>query len=228
MSEAYQALCIENPAHSAQCRSMNTSWKTMLLAALGAICVAAAPDSQDSKDRTLTIAVYDYAGLSDSSMNEVESLSAVFLSRAGIRTEWVYCLGHQTDPRPALCSGNLETGSVLIRILKAHLGIRNKHGDPLGWAEIESRYASIDASEISKYANDNGLPAANLMAYAATHEIGHLLLGEKHAPTGIMRAAWGKTEYREMAQLWLGFNAGERLALRQVLPAWDARLAGLK
>jgi hypothetical protein len=207
---------------------MNTSLKTTLLAALGAMCIAAAPDSQDSKDRTLKVVVYDYAGLSDSSMDEVEGLSALLLSRAGIRTEWVHCLGHQTGRRPPLCTGNLETGSVLIRILKAHLGIRNKQGDPLGWAEVESSYASIDASEIRKYADDNLLPAGNLMAYAAVHELGHLLLGKKHTSSGIMRALWGKTEYREMTQLWLGFDAGERLALRQALPARDALLVGLK
>jgi len=224
MSGAYQAHCIENSAHSAQSWAMNTSWKTILMAVLGTICVAVAADAQD---RNLTIVVYDYAGLSDSSMNEVESLSAVLLSRAGIRTEWVHCLGHQPGPRPALCDGNLETGSVMIRILSSHPGQPNKLGDPLGWASVGNSYASLDASAISKYADHNGLPAANLMAYAATHEIGHLLLGEKHASSGIMRAVWGKTEYREMAQRWLGFSTEEREALRQALPG-DAPVAGLK
>jgi hypothetical protein len=207
---------------------MNTSWKTTFLAALGAICVAAAPGLEDTKARTLTVVVYDYAALSDSSMDEVEGLSAVLLARAGIQTEWVHCLGHQTGPRPGLCTSNLETGSVLIRILKAHSGIRNKQGDPLGWAEVEDSYASIDASEIRKYANDNGLPAGNLMAYAAAHEIGHLLIGKKHASSGIMRALWGKTEYHEMAQLWLGFNASERESLREAVPARGGPVAGRK
>jgi hypothetical protein len=225
MSGAYQALCIENPAHSAQSRSMNTSWKTMLLAALGTVCMAAA---DDSKDRTLTVVVYDYAGLPDSSMNEVESLSAVLLSRAGIRAQWVHCLGHQSGPRPALCDGNLETGTVLFRILAAHPGQPNKLGDPLGSAMVANGFASLYASETRKYADHNGLQAGSLMAYAMTHEIGHLLLGENHAASGIMRAVWGKTEYHEMAQRWLGFSEAERQALRQALPARDALLAGLK
>ncbi len=116
----------------------------------------------------------------------------------------------------------------MIRILKAHVGQPNKLGDPLGWAEVESSYASLDASEIRKYANHTGLPAANLMAYAATHEIGHLLLGKKHASTGIMRASWGKTEYREMAQRWLGFSDAERQALRRALPAPGKLVEGLQ
>jgi hypothetical protein len=195
---------------------MNTSWKAIFMAALSTVPVAIAGDVQD---RTLTILVYDYAGLSDSSTNEMENLSAVLLSRAGIRAQWVHCLGYQPGPRPALCDGNLETGTVLIRILAAHpAGNPNKFGDPLGWASVGNSYASLDASEIQKYADHNGLPSGSLMAYAMMHEIGHLLLGEKHAPSGIMRAVWGKAEYRDMAQRWLGFSDAERQALRQALP----------
>src|SRR5271154_2351078 len=110
MSGGYQPRCIENSALNAQSRAMNTSWQTAFLAALGATtCLAAAADAQD---RTLTVIVYDYAKLSDGSMNEVESLSTVLLSRAGIRTQWSYCLGHQSSPRPALCDANPETGTL--------------------------------------------------------------------------------------------------------------------
>jgi len=171
------------------------------------------------QERILTVLVYDYAGLSDSSLNEVESLSGVLLARADIRTQWVHCLGHQSGLRPALCDANLETGSVLIRIMPAHTGQPNKLGDPLGSAVVGNSFASVYASEITRYADHNGLSAGSLMAYAMTHEIGHLLMGEQHAPSGIMRAAWGKAEYREMAQRWLGFDPAERLALRQAIPA---------
>lgn len=200
---------------------MNTSWTTIFLAALGTMGVVAA----DAQERTLTVLVYDYAGLSDSSLNEVETLSEVLLSRADIRTQWVHCLGHQSGPRPALCDANLETGSVLIRIMPAHTGQPNKLGDPLGSAVVANSFASVYASEIAKYADHNGLSAGGLMAYAMTHEIGHLLMGEQHAPSGIMRAAWGKAEYREMAQRWLGFDTAERLALRQAVPTRAALAA---
>ncbi|MGA3201618.1 MAG: hypothetical protein ABSF12_03875 [Bryobacteraceae bacterium] len=61
---------------------------------------------------------------------------------------------------------------------------------------VDSGYSSIDVSEIRKYAGHNGISIGTLMAYAATHEIEHLLLGEKHASSGIMRAVWGKPEPR--------------------------------
>lgn len=66
------------------------------------------------------------------------------------------------------------------------------------------------------------------MAYAAAHEIGHLLLGDRHAPAGIMRAVWGKPEFRDMARLWLDFRAGEREALREAVPTPERHLAGLQ
>ena len=210
---------------------MKSSWKTIWLAALGAAWLAIAADARTNPpigDRTLTVLVLDYAGVSDSSLDEMETVSTVLLSREGIRTQWVHCFGHTMGPRPALCDANLEKGLVMLRILVAYPGNQNKLGDPLGTAMVESGYASIYATEIYRYARHNGLPDGSLMAYAATHEIGHLLLGPQHSSSGIMRAIWGETEYRAMAQLWLGFGDAEQEALRRAVPAQDQRLARLQ
>jgi len=209
---------------------MKSSWKTIRLAALGAMLVAGAADARVklTGDRALTVIVWDYAGVSGSSLDEMETLSALVLYRAGIQTQWVHCGGHLQGPQPALCDANLGKGSVLLRILVAYPGNQNKLGDPLGTAMVESGYASIYATDIHKYAAHNGLPDGTLMAYAATHEIGHLLLGPKHSSQGIMRAVWGETEYRGMDQRWLGFGATEQQALLQAIPAPEQPLAGLK
>src|SRR5450759_5900096 len=106
MQCAWNASDIEVSAHSAQSRAMNTSSKTIWMAALGTRGTAVAAGAQENPpigERTLSVLVYDYAGLSDSSMNEMESLSAVLLSRAGIRVQWVHCLGHPQGPRQVLC-----------------------------------------------------------------------------------------------------------------------------
>jgi hypothetical protein len=96
------------------------------------------------------------------------------------------------------------------------IGSQNGPGDQVGSAMVESGYASLYASEICKYADHNELPVGSLMAYAMTHEIGHLLLGVNHEPTGIMRAVWGKTELSEIARGSLRFSTGEPQALRLV------------
>lgn len=209
---------------------MNTSWKTISLAALSALWMTVAADGREklTGDRTLTVIVWDYAGVSDSSLEEMETLSTLLLFRAGIGTEWVHCGGHQQGPRPALCDANLGKGSVVLRIVVAYPGNQKKLGDPLGTAMVESGYASIYATDIHKYAARNGLSDGSLMAYAATHEIGHLLLGPNHSSSGIMRAVWGVAEYRGMGQRWLGFGDAESQALRRAVPTPDQSLAGLK
>jgi hypothetical protein len=207
---------------------MKTSWITILIAGLSGLAATAKNPQPPSTsgDPALSVLVYDYAGLKDNTMNEVENLTSALLERAGIRTQWVYCLGHQAGARPALCDADSQPGVFVIRILTKHSGQANKLGDPLGAAVIGNGFASLFATEVRKYADHNGLSEGCLMAYAAAHEIGHLLLGENHAPSGLMRAVWSKEEYREMAQRWLGFSAEERQALRQALlgPA----VAGLK
>ncbi len=231
MSGAFQPQCIEISPNSAQCRAMNTSWKAIWLAVAGTMCAAVPADAQENPstgDRTLTVLVSDYAGLPDSSKIELETLSAALLSHAGIRTQWVHCGGHEPGPRPALCDANLETGMVLIRILDAKPGNQKRLVDPLGSAVLENGYASLYVSEIRKHADHNGIAAGSLMAYAATHEIGHLLLGPNHSSSGIMRGVWGKTEYSAMAQRWLGFSEAERQALRRAVPAPEQRLASRK
>jgi len=222
--------CIEFLSLLAHCRAMNTSWQTISLAALSALWMTAAADAREKLpgDRTLTVIVWDYGGLTDSSLDEMETLSALLLFRAGIGTEWVHCGCHLQGPQPALCDGNLGKGSVLLRIVAAYPGNQKQLGDPLGTAMVESGYASIYAMEIHKYAARNGLSDATLMAYAATHEIGHLLLGPKHSSQGIMRAVWGEAEYRGMDQRWLGFGAAEQQALLRAVPAPDQLLAGPK
>lgn len=190
--------------------------------------VAADARAKLTGDRTLTVIVWDYAGVSDSSLDEMETLSALLLFRAGIGTQWVHCGSHLQGLRPVLCDANLKPGSVLLRIVVFYPGNQNKRGDPLGTAMVESSYASIYATEIHKYAAHNGLPDGTLMAYAAMHEIGHLLLCPNHSSSGIMRAVWGQAEYRGMDQRWLGFGLADQQALLRAFPGPDPCVVGLK
>lgn len=223
MSDAFPTPCIEISARSAQSRSMNTSWKALLIAALGTTCTAVPKET-----RTLTVIVRDYAGLPAGSISELESVSATLLAHSGIRVEWVHCPGHEQFPSSPGCDAYLKPGTVMLRILKTRLGPANKLGDPLGAAIVESGYASIYAAEIKKYADHTDLSASTLMGYAVTHELGHLLIGPEHSASGIMRQCWGRTEFIEMAQLWLGFNSPQQKALLLSIPATKPLLEALK
>ena len=167
----------------------------------------------------MTVLVHDYAALPDDAVRDLQTLAGVLLSRSGIRAEWVWCNAERRDARSTLCDADLEPGRVLFRIQKRYPGNIKRTGDPLGTAEIEGSYASLYASEIRQFAERSGLSHGCLMAYAAVHEIGHLLMGKDHSRTGIMRAEWGKAEYREMAQRGLAFSDAEAKAMRRAVPS---------
>jgi hypothetical protein len=161
-------------------------------------------------DPTLTVLVYDYTGLPAAGLRQVESETNLLLSRAGLRVEWSVCHTVWVPEMPEECLANATPLRFVVRIVDHHIGSSEKRGDPLGSAVIANHYATLYAGEIRSSAGRQGLAVASLMAYAAAHEIGHLLLGPQHGPAGIMQAVWGKAAYRDMAQRWLGFGAAER------------------
>lgn len=180
---------------------------------------AAGPQLPTGGNRTLTILVHDYSMMLAPAVHDLEALTAFLLSSAGIQAEWVWCNSEGRDARATLCDADVKPDRVLFRIQNRYPGTLRRSGDPMGSAEIEGHYASLYASEIRQSADRSGLSYGSLMAYAAVHEIGHLLLGKEHSRTGVMRGAWGKAEYREMGQRGLNFSEAERQALRLALDA---------
>ena len=229
MSAKSQSPCMELAAPLAHCQVMNNSLRGLGLIVSGVLCMASAADTRESRldERILTVLVQDYAGLSDNSLREMEAVSSELLAPAGIQMHWVHCRGHQPGTRPELCGAYLEKGLILLRILTTYPG-KHPCREPLGMAAVDNGYASVFVTEIRRYAEHNGLDAGTLMAYAATHEFGHLLLGRSHSPWGIMQAVWRETAYRDMNLHWFGFSENQRRALRDALPPTELRLARLR
>jgi hypothetical protein len=95
--------------------------------------------------------------LPDSAVHDLQTLSAVLLSRSGIRTEWIWCNAGRRDARSPLCGDYLEPGRVLFRIQNHYPERLRRTGDVLGNAEIQGSYASLYASEIWQFADHNNL-----------------------------------------------------------------------
>jgi hypothetical protein len=58
---------------------------------------------------------------------------------------------------------------------------------------------------------------AVLLGVVIAHELGHLLLGPGHAPSGVMRSAWGSREVRALTQRQLAFNREQRAKMQRLL-----------
>ena len=67
-------------------------------------------------------------------------------------------------------------------------------------------YATVFLRPAEEKASDANLPRIVVLAYAAAHEIGHLLLGDAHSPQGLMKATWGANDFLAMSQNDLHFS----------------------
>jgi hypothetical protein len=56
-----------------------------------------------------------------------------------------------------------------------------------------------------------------LLGYIIAHELGHLLLGPGHAPSGIMRATWDMNDLEAIRQGRLKFSREECARIRKIL-----------
>jgi hypothetical protein len=68
--------------------------------------------------------------------------------------------------------------------------------------------------------------ARNLLAYVLAHELTHILQGvSRHSQTGIMKAAWDRTDYFDMGRRALHFTPTDVFVLYASLDGRRARLA---
>jgi hypothetical protein len=62
-------------------------------------------------------------------------------------------------------------------------------------------YAYVFLKPAEDQAGELNLPRIMVLAYAAAHEVGHLLLGDQaHTPRGLMKATWDTRDFLAMAQ----------------------------
>lgn len=79
-------------------------------------------------------------------------------------------------------------------------------------------YPQVEALSHRSQANESAL-----LGYTIVHELGHLLLGPGHSPSGLMSAAWGQKETLAISESWLNFSRPERDRIRARLQEMRGR-----
>jgi hypothetical protein len=150
--------------------------------------------------RTLHIEVYDYAGLSESALHQFLAAAQRILANGRFAVQLVAC---RTQP-VGNCEDHTRAWEGLeIRILPGHAPVVKNRGLILGQAFVgpeRGTYATVFLAAVQNQAAAAGVPWVVVLAYAAAHEVGHLLLGSAHTPRGLMKANWDRHDYEAMNQ----------------------------
>jgi|CZKZ01.1.fsa_nt_gi hypothetical protein len=147
------------------------------------------------------VQVYDYAGLSPAALNEFVARTHEILASAGVSLEVDIC-----KRGGAPCGSHIEGARQLVIRVVPDTGknMKNVRLETLGLSIADhdgGTYGSVFLESAEEKASDANLPRIIVLAYAAAHEIGHLLLGNQaHTPQGLMKATWGPNDFLAMAQ----------------------------
>jgi hypothetical protein len=154
----------------------------------------------------VTVRVYNLAKVPDGILSEALSAGKAILAQAGIESEWATREVESCDP-----------AVFTIRVLR---GTSRVHGVPEAFgAALLTRYAEppnrADAfyGSVLEYAT-TPRETAWLLANVMAHEVGHLLLGSKHSPRGLMRGSWDKEDIRAALVMPLKLEKSEAADLR--------------
>lgn len=179
---------------------------------------------EDRRQPQVTVRIYDYAGLPYASLGKVIEMTNMIMSRAGLEAEIVRCRGDGLRNRKSRCLDLPPSEPLILLIVSKCTGRSSRATAPLGIAVTSGRYAALCAGRVLAVAGNSGLDPNVVTAYAAAHEIGHLLLGPAHGSSGIMRANWEEIDIRAMAKFELSFSKFEREAMRR--HAWKNAACG--
>jgi hypothetical protein len=147
----------------------------------------------------LQVQVYDYTGLSPAAFHEFVARTQEILAGSGLSLEVDACASGR-----ACESHSGSSRQIVIRVIAdTRKGTKNVRLETLGQSVADhdgGTYATVFLRAAEEKASDANLPRIVVLAYAAAHEIGHLLLGEAHSPQGLMKATWGAKDFLAMSQ----------------------------
>jgi hypothetical protein len=154
----------------------------------------------------LQVQVYDYTGLSAAALHEFVARTQGIVASSGISLEVDAC-GRGGTP----CESHTgRSRQVVIRVVEdTGKSMKNVRLEKLGMSVADhdgGTYATVFLEPAEEKASDANLPRIVVLAYAAAHEIGHLLLGDAHCPQGLMKAIWNINDLQAMAQNNLHFS----------------------
>lgn len=186
----------------------------------------------------LVIRLYDYVDITPAMRDRALSGAAGILRRAGIDVRFLNC--HATTTHPVVddaCNARLRPGELVARIVPRGMypkltrpsetyGVALTRGENprFLWVLYDNvehfafkRRTESNYSMVHRAISHEGY-IGTLLAYALSHEVGHLLLGNKgHARDGVMKAQWSPDDLARAVTNHLHFQDKQVRVMRRNL-----------
>ena len=153
------------------------------------------------------VAICNTSGLPETVVSHAKTEIALVFSAAGADIGWVDCV--------EVPAAKAELGNQLFVVRLRSDGprstSRNVALDTMGRAYTNERGSGTLADaylpSINMCAEQNSVERASLLGLVISHELGHLLLGPGHVPSGLMYGTWKSHEIEAIRKRWLRFDS---------------------
>ena len=166
---------------------------------------------------TITVRLYDYAGVGADVIEKAEVEAQRVLGTAEVRVRFVsYVLrdGH-LERRHSTVMAPTTSADLLITVVPQDILGLAADVQSLGYAMVIEGRPSTRAFVLYDRVRQHFLKHPHtaefgLLGHVIAHEIAHLLLGDvRHSPTGMMAALWLKKEMLRIEQGMMAFSKDE-------------------
>ena len=194
--------------------------KITLPIVLGCLLTQAAPANDEPQ---ILVRVQDYAGVSEKLRSEAFAVSGEILVRAGVALGWLDCSPNQAGSVDARCKRRPNGRDIILRLMPekmaAAAGLKTAC---LGYAIIPRNnfgtMAAVFVDKARRKAEEALASRSAVLGHAVAHEIAHLLIGKaEHAPRGLMRAVWSRSELLRATASPMSFSGRETQAIAESL-----------
>ncbi|MGA7415865.1 MAG: hypothetical protein WBW33_35665 [Bryobacteraceae bacterium] len=197
-----------------------------ILFAAGCELYAAGRQSNGVDRQPVAVHVYDLAGVSAKDLHEATEEAGRILATAGMEAVWQFGAAdapeaHEVDSHaaaPGARNQPRDTRDYLVLRMVRDFPERALPG-ALGISFPDARsgvHATIFYDRFERVSKTGDVALATMLGHAMAHELGHVLLGNtEHSAAGIMKARWGRADYRQAGMGLMTFSAQEREAIQK-------------
>jgi hypothetical protein len=198
----------------------------LALAAASALAPAALANTAAIILDSITVRVYDSAGVTANDRAAALKTAGAILSRADLDPIWIVCTPPRDGRAQPGCDAAPASHELVVRLTHSAPTAEDGNRRAFGYSLIDPTTATgtlstVYVDRVDWLASTGKAVRADVLGRAIAHELGHQLLGSNdHPPHGLMRETWTAEELtRNRGEDWQFSNA-QRAALHARWASW--------